>query len=202
VVVKRDVPGHRQRQALATKQQIAAAARRLFNERGYVATTISAIAEVADIPAPTVYSALGSKANILKAIAWETASGLDIDRAHVEALTAPDPRTGLRLAAAIQRRQYEQMYDVIAIYQEAARTDPDIAHDQHGILTNRERAFRRHLDTIATHLNPGLSIDDATTIYLTLVLPEIYRTLVIERGWTPDQYEQWLADNLTHQLLP
>jgi AcrR family transcriptional regulator len=201
VVVKRDVPGHRQRQALATKQQIAAAARRLFNERGYVATTISAIAEAADIPAPTLYSALGNKANILKAIAWDTVSGLDVDRAHVEALAAPNPRTGLRLAATIQRRQYERMYDVIAIYQEAARTDPDIAQDQHRILTNRERAFRRHLDAIATNLKPGISIDDATAIYLTLVLPEIYRTLVIERGWTPDRYEQWLADNLTRQLL-
>jgi AcrR family transcriptional regulator len=201
VVVKREVPGHRQRQALATKRQIAAAARRLFNERGYVATTISAIAEAADIPAPTIYSALGSKANILKTIAWEAVSGLDVDRAHAEASVAPSPRTGLRLAATIQRRQYEQMYDVIAIYQEAARTDPDITQDQHRILTNRERAFRRHLNAIAAHLKPRLSVDDATAIYLALVLPEIYRTLVIERGWTPHRYEQWLADNLTHQLL-
>jgi AcrR family transcriptional regulator len=51
---------------MATKEQIANAARRLFAEHGYVATTITAIAEAADIPAPTIYSAFGTKANILK----------------------------------------------------------------------------------------------------------------------------------------
>jgi hypothetical protein len=32
------------------------------------------------------------------------------------------------------------------------------------------------------------------------VLPEIYRTLVPERGWTVDQYETWLAGTLIRQL--
>jgi hypothetical protein len=41
----------------------------------------------------------------------------------------------------------------------------------------------------------------ALDIYLTLVLPEVYRSLVLERGWTPAQYETWLGDQLVHQLL-
>jgi len=202
VVVKREGPTHRQRQAIATKAQIASAARVLFTAQGYVATTIAAIAEAADIPAPTIYSAFGNKAAILKAIAWGVAGSLDIDRAHEEALTQPDPRDGLRMAANIQRRQYEQMYDVIDIYQEAARTDPDMAQDTRTIAANRERAFRRHLEAIAAHLAPRVSVEDGVAIYLTLVLPEVYRTLVIERRWTTDRYENWLADALVTQLLP
>lgn len=184
---------------MATKEQIASAARSLFAAQGYVRTTIAAIAEAADIPAPTIYSAFGSKAAILKAIAWGVAGSLDVDRAHEEALARPDPRDGLRLAANIQRRQFEQMYDVIDIYQGAARTDPDIAADLHRIQANRERAFRRHLDAIASRL--VVSVSDGVDIYLTLVLPEVYRSLVLERGWTADRYETWLAANLTHQLL-
>ncbi|HVW42796.1 MAG TPA: TetR family transcriptional regulator [Amycolatopsis sp.] len=199
MVVKREGPTHRQRQAMATKEQIASAARSLFAAQGYVRTTIAAIAEAADIPAPTIYSAFGSKAAILKAIAWGVAGSLDVDRAHEEALARPDPRDGLRLAANIQRRQFEQMYDVIDIYQGAARTDPDIAADLHRIQANRERAFRRHLDAIASRL--VVSVSDGVDIYLTLVLPEVYRSLVLERGWTADRYETWLAANLTHQLL-
>jgi AcrR family transcriptional regulator len=202
VTVKREAPTHRQRQALATREQIAAAARGLFAERGYVATTITAIAEVADIPAPTIYSAFGSKAKILQEIAWRAVSALDVDRQHQEALAQPDPADGLRLAAAIQRQQFEIMYDVIAIYQEAARTDPDIAHDLQRIQANRERAFRSHLEAIAAHLRPGITVDDGVGIYLTLVLPEVYRTLVVERGWPADRYETWLADTLVQQLLP
>jgi AcrR family transcriptional regulator len=187
---------------MATKAQIAAAARALFAAHGYVGTTIAAIAEAADIPAPTIYSAFGNKAAILRAIAWGVTGTLDIDRAHAEALAQPDPRDGLRMAANLQRRQFEQMYDVIDIYQEAARTDPDIAQDMRTIAANRERAFRRHVESIASHLAPGVSVDDGVAIYLTLVLPEVYRTLVIERGWTTDRYENWLASGLITQLLP
>ena len=187
---------------MATKTQIASAARALFAGQGYVGTTIAAIAESADIPGPTIYSAFGGKAAILRAIAWGVAGTLDIDRAHEQALAQPNPRDGLRKAANIQRRRFEQMYDVIDIYQEAARTDPDIAQDLRTIAANRERAFRRHVDAIASHLAPGVSVDDGVAIYLTLVLPEVYRTLVIERGWTTDRYENWLANALITQLLP
>jgi AcrR family transcriptional regulator len=186
---------------MATKQQIADAARRLFAVHGYVATTITAIAEAADIPAPTIYSAFGTKAKILQAIAWGAAATLDIDSSHEDALAEPDPRRGLRLAARIQRRQFEVMYDVIAIYQEAARTDPDIARDARMITENRERAFRRHVEAVAAHLASGVSVADGVDVYVTLVLPEIYRTLVLERGWTADRYETWLADSLVDQLL-
>jgi AcrR family transcriptional regulator len=202
VVVKREGPTHRQRQAMATKEQIAAAARGLFAAHGYIATTITAIAEAADIPAPTIYSAFGTKAKILQAIAWGVTATLDVDRSHAEALDQRDPAQGLRLAANLQRRQYELMYDVIAIYQEAARTDPDIAQDLRMIMDNRERAFRRHIEAVAAHLAPGVSVDDGVDTYITLVLPEIYRTLVLERGWTVDRYETWLADTLIRQLLP
>jgi len=187
---------------MATKQQIANAARGLFATHGYVATTIAAIAEAADIPAPTIYSAFGTKAKILQHIAWDAVATLDIDRSHAEALAQPDPAQGLRLAANIQRRQFELMYDVIAIYQEAARTDPDIAQALQTIMANRERAFHHHIETIAAHLAPGVTVNDGVDIYLTLVLPEIYRTLVLERGWTADRYETWLADALIRQLLP
>ncbi|CUU60048.1 hypothetical protein Ga0074812_13479 [Parafrankia irregularis] len=46
-----------------------------------------------------------------------------------------------------------------------------------------------------------MSVDDGVTIYLALVLPEIYRTLAIERCWTAERYEHWLADALITQLL-
>jgi hypothetical protein len=30
---------------------------------------------------------------------------------------------------------------------------------------------------------------------------ELYRMLVVERGWNPQSYEQWLSDVLTSRLL-
>jgi AcrR family transcriptional regulator len=192
---------HRQRQALATKTQVADAARRLFADRGYVATTIAAIAEAADIPAPTIYSAFGTKAAILRWIADQAVSAVDPVRGHEQARTNPDPAAGLRQAANIQRRQFEAMLDIITVHQEAARTDPQIAEATRRILANRERGFRAHLAAIVSHLAPGMTIDDAVAVYTTLVLPEVYRSLVTERGWSPERYEQWLGGALIHDLL-
>lgn len=201
MAVKREGPNHRQRQALATREQIAAAARTLFAERGYVATPITAIAEAADIPVPTIYSAFGNKAAILKDVTQRAVAVLDVSRRHEEARDDPDPARGLRRAAGLQREQFEAMYDVIAVTLEAVRTDAEIADQLVRIMASRERGFRRHIEAIAAHLAPGTTVDDGVDIYLTLVLPEVYHSLVLERGWSPDRYENWLADNFVYQLL-
>jgi AcrR family transcriptional regulator len=190
---------HRQRQALATKTQVAAAARKLFAEHGYVSTTIAAIAAEADIPAPTIYSAFRTKGAILWRISQEAMSTLDVDEVHDAARTHPDPGAGLRMAAALQRRQYEIMLDVVLIQLEAARTDPEIAEINARILGDRERSFRAHLEAIAPHLHG--TVDEALDICITLLQPEVYRSLVAERGWSPERFEQWLGDALVRECL-
>jgi hypothetical protein len=50
-------------------------------------------------------------------------------------------------------------------------------------------------------LRPGLDVTRATDILWTLNHPDLYWLLVNERGWTPDQHEEWLADLLCEQLL-
>jgi hypothetical protein len=116
-------------------------------------------------------------------------------------MAEPDPAQGLRRAAQMQREQFETMYDVMTVTMEAVRTDPEIAEMLRQIMASRERAYRRHLEAIAPHLAPGLTVDEGVDVYVTLVLPEIYHSLVLDRGWTPDRYETWLADNLVRQLL-
>jgi len=192
--------GHRQRQAEETRLQIAQAARSLFAERGYAATTIAAIAEEADIPAPTIYSAFGSKAKILEKITriWMTdAQTVSIAEAS---LAEPDPAQQLRMFAELNRRQLEVGSDVVAIYQEAARSDPQMAAVLEGVLASREGEIRKLIRAIKPHLKAGLSIDAALDACLALSVPEIYRTLM-ERDWTPRRYQTWLGDLLVDQLL-
>ena len=114
MVVKDGGGGHRQRQAEATKDQIARAARALFAEHGYAATTIAAIATAADIPVQTVYSALGSKARILERITGQWMAESQTVPLAEAYLREPDPREQLRLLAALNRRQLDVGSDVIA----------------------------------------------------------------------------------------
>jgi len=76
---------------------VAGAARTLFLERGYAATTIEAISDLSDVPPATVYRLFSSKLGILKELLDVSIAGDDQavaleDRPHVRALLAdPDP---------------------------------------------------------------------------------------------------------------
>ncbi len=201
MAVKPLPPGHRGRQALATREQVARAARALFAEQGYVATTLQAIAQAADVPAPTIYSALGSKAGVLAEIRRMWIADSDVERQHDEALAQPDPVRRLQMAAHWHRRQMELGHDVIAIYQEAARTDPAMAQEWRRVQAGRDHAIDSLIASLDGHLAPGLTRTTAVDVYVACTLAEAYRTLVLDRRWSPTRYEDWLADLLVRQLL-
>jgi AcrR family transcriptional regulator len=192
---------HRQRQAQLTRDVIAVTARRLFAERGYVATTIQAISAAAEIPVPTIYSALGNKPAILEEIRRSWIAQSDVEELHRQALSTLEPRVRLRLAAHWTRRQFELGHDVIAIYQEAARVDTRAAPVWRRALAGREAALDQLIQSLKGHLRPRLKPAAALDIYIVCTLPEAYRRLVLDRGWSPDQYEEWLAGLLVRELL-
>jgi hypothetical protein len=50
-------------------------------------------------------------------------------------------------------------------------------------------------------LRPGLDVTRANDILWTLNHPDVWQLLVGQRGWTPEQYEQWFGDTICSQLL-
>lgn len=192
---------HRRRQALETRRIILEAARGLFLEYGYGATTIEAISEKAGVSISTVYTIYKSKRGILRAIreAWHLQSGQrDI---YQQALATPKPETKLELAAHATRRQWETSLSMISIYQGAAAADTEAAAELQEALDGRRNAIRQFIQAIAPTFRPGLPVDRAFAIYLALTHAELYQEMVDVAGWTPDAYEQWLAETLKQQLL-
>lgn len=191
--------GHRRRQAQATRTQVAAAARRLFAERGYVTTTIAAIAVEADIPAPTIYSAFGTKKKILDDVLERWIAGSGVREEHAEAVRHPDPEHRLRALASWNTRQLAQGLDVIETYEDAARADPEMMQAWRRVLAGREGVSREFLATLEPHLT--VPLDDAVDLFVALTQPGVYRTLVVERGWSTDRFAAWLGDLFVAQLL-
>ena len=201
MAVKKEESRHRQKQAQATREAVALAARRLFAEQGYVGTTIEAISDAAEIPVPTIYSAFGNKPAILEEGRRLWITETDVENLHRRAVTTPDVQKRLRLAAQWTRRQFELGYDVISVYQEAARGDPRVAGVWRKVMLRREAAVSELLESMRGRLRPGLTLRQALDLYVTWTLPEVYRTLVLERAWSPNKYERWLADLLIREFL-
>ena len=193
---------HRQRQALWTRRLIVDAARKLFLERGYAVTTMDAIAKEAGVAVSTVYAIYKNKRAILRAIreAWhEQTHAREINE---EASREPDPERRLRMVAHATRRQWEAGGTLVAIYQGAAAADREAAAELKEALRGRRAALDRVVEGMEATLRPDLDAARAAAILRALCRAELYRELVEESGWSPDEYEAWLLETLKEQLLP
>lgn len=192
------------------RRAVVDAARTLFLDRGYGATTVEAISELSDVPPATVYRLFASKVGILKALVDVSIVGDDeavamADRPEVRSLLAdPHPPSQLagfvRVAAAINERT-AAIYRILV---SAAASDPEAAALLEELTRQRQegqghiaRALAR-----AKALRPELRQRDAADLIHALVSPEVYGLLVIDRGWPAERYESWLTQTLTDQLLP
>lgn len=194
-------PTHRQRQALATQQLIVDAARRLFLEQGYGATTIDDVARTAGVAVSTVYSVFVNKRGLLRAIreAWHQTSGQrDVYR---EALAHDDPAQRFERMAHLTRRQWETGAEMVRIYQSAASSDAEANAELQQALAGRRSSQRHFVVESAQMLRPGLGVERASALLQALTLFEVYQELVGAAGWPPDMYEAWLARTLRGQLL-
>lgn len=191
----------RQRQAQATAELIVSAARALFLEQGYTATTIEAIAGRAGVAVSTVYAVFGSKRGILQAIrlAWH-------ERSRIRDVTYGDlaemgPEERIRRLAHGTRAQWETGFEVTAIYNSAAAADPEAAAEKNQALAGRRKGMENFARGLESHLRPGLSVAQAAALLQALCLAEVYDLLVRQSGWTGEQYEAWLEQCLRRELL-
>jgi AcrR family transcriptional regulator len=199
----------RRAQAAATRVDILDAAQRLFEQRGYPATTMEAIAAEAGVALKTVYVAFETKSGLLRAL-WNHLLRGGRDEAPVadqqwyrELLEETDPERQLRLTAHNSCLVKRRIGGVLEVIRSAAPTDADI-----GALWSRiQTEFHANQRVIVESLNdknalaPGLDVDRATDILWTLNHPNLWQLLVDERGWTPEEYEHWFADTACSQLL-
>ena len=209
--VKRSRPPRTRRaeQAAQTRRRILDAATALFTELGYAATTIEAIARHADVAVETVYSRFRSKAGLLDAILGPAILGADdggafFDRPEVAEIRAcADQRRQIELLAHWSRTILQRTAQIHRILQTAAASDPKAAAIQDSDRESRRRGQAVYVDMLVANgsLREGLTHADAADTYAALAGPETYAFLTEQRGWTPERFEEWLADSLTRLLL-
>ncbi|HKX70362.1 MAG TPA: helix-turn-helix domain-containing protein [Acidimicrobiales bacterium] len=185
------------------------AARTLFLERGYGATTIDAISALSDVPPATVYRLFSSKRGILKALLDVSIAGNDeaismADRPLVRSLLAdPDPRNMVAGFVGVAAQVNVRTAAIYRILVSAAASDPDAAMLLDELTRQRQQGQGRVARALARAraLRPTLRERDAGDIIHALVSPEVYGLLVVDRGWPPERYETWLTETLVDQLL-
>ncbi|MHB8660255.1 MAG: TetR/AcrR family transcriptional regulator [Solirubrobacteraceae bacterium] len=185
------------------------AAEKLFTRNGYNATSVQAIADEAQVALRTLYLAYGNKRSLLMAL-WNHRIRGDSEPIPVadrpwfrEVINEPDPRRQLELIARNSRQVKDRAGALMEVIRSAAPAEREIG----GLwqrLQDEFHANQRLLVEQLAHsggLKNGLSIERATDILSTLNSSEVHQLLVGRRRWSPEEYEAWLVEVLSSQLL-
>jgi len=196
-------------QAEDTRRKVLDAARRLFAAQGYAATTLPHIARGAGVSQPTITAVFVTKAQLLShmiqlAVRGDAESPPLTERLWWQAmLSEPDPQRQLTLHAANVRRIHERSADVAEIVRGAVTADPEIASMLRELAEGRLRDAQMVAQSLDEKQALAGTVDRqrAADLLWSLCSHDLYRMLVVERHWPPEQYEQWLASSLIHFLL-
>ena len=200
----------RREQARATERRILEATYRLLVGQGYGATTMSAVAREAGVSTPTVYKVVGSKPALVKRVYDVTLVGDDepvpfAERPEVRAAYAEeDPRRFLAAYARLARTLSERLGALLAALVAGARSgEPELV--EFVATINGERLIGAtmvadRLDELGA-LRPDLGVERARDLVWTLNSTEVWELLVRQRGWSPAEWEAWLARALADAVL-
>jgi len=199
----------RREQARATRHAVLEAARELFIDRGYVATTIDAIAERAGVSPETLYATFGSKRALLTELVDVSVAGGDdqpriFDQQWVQEMRGePDPNRRVAILARNGRAILERRAAVDEVVNGAAAADPAIAALAERSRKERYAGQRRLLRIVLGPTGPreGVSFETAADVLYAIGSPETYRLLVGDRGWSGSRFERWYAETLARLIL-
>lgn len=199
----------RESRARETRRRIIEAAIRLFLERGYVTTTVQAIAAEAGVAAATVYQAFGTKYDILAAALDVTIAGDDeplalLDRDWVDDVRRErDGDRRLRLVVEGAAEIAARTAPLKDVMRDAAATD---AAARHLVRQDHDRRHRTQegLVDLLLEIRPllaGIDRRRAIDTFFALVNSSTYDLLVTQRGWTMTEWQDWLVDLIRRELF-
>jgi AcrR family transcriptional regulator len=193
----------REQMAHQTRRDILAAARRLFAERGYAATSIDDIAAEAGVAVQTIYARLGSKRGMVLALIDLIEEEADVAELRSGVAQASNPQEALRAAIRITRTVQERCGDIIEALFTAAGAEPELA-DAVAVGHHRHREGARFTIGRIQELG-GLRADvppkHAQALFSLSTNHEAWRELTEGHHLSWDTAEARLTDALTRSLL-
>lgn len=196
----------RDRQQLAARRAITAAALRLFVQGGYARTSIDDIAAGAGVARRTVYNYFDSKGELLVAVLDERIVA-DRERSqsddHARFAATEDPREALSILGELTGRILERTLPLYRVATEAAAHDGDVAKRLEAQEEGRfhAQAFALRVLRDKGQLRTDVNFDHLHRGFWLLAGPRP-ALIALDAGWTLDEYVAFLVDALQRFLLP
>lgn len=190
-------------QSKKTKSRILSSAKKLFESIGFEKITIEEIAQRAKVSAPTIYFIYQSKKGILLALMDNAFSQEQHEFLVNQGKNEKSPRKRLEIAARISRQLYDAEKTQLNLLRGALILDPEFKELE---VERERRRYKRQEETVKMMakekaFNEKIPLSKIRDILWAFTGRDIYRMLVLERGWSSDEYEKWLGEFLVQTLL-
>jgi len=184
-----------------TEQRLLDAATTLFLERGYAGTTLTDVAERADVAPRTLYLHFATKGDLLRrcigvAIVDDAEPIALAERpAMVEAMSAPTLDERIDRMASLTASLMARTGALLEIALQAAPSEPLIAAAAAAGRSDTRRTLRAFWQRIHDDgfLSPSVDLDWLSETATLLAHAETYLLIGRTTGWDDDTYRRWLA---------
>jgi len=200
---RRYVSAQRHEAAEATRARVLDAAKALFSERGIDKVTIAEIARGAGVASSTVYALYASKAGILRALMQASMFGPRYQAARQVLDGVTDPVLLIELTGRVARAIYEAESEELGLLRGASTFSADLRGLEAEFENLRRDMQKARLELLFAHgrARSGLDFARAQQLLWMYTGRDIYRMLVHDGGWTPDEFEAWLSRTLVAALV-
>jgi|GEM_PF-138961 len=202
-VARRYDASKRREKAKEARARVLSAASQLFSKRGIDAVSFAEIAEKAGVSTASLYAQFRSKAGLLEALTHSILLGPSYETAAKQAERLDDPEEALRLTAAMACGIYQREHAEMGLIRGAAAYSPSLKKLEAGLEKIR-RDLQEERARLIYRSNPALAelgLEKVRDVIWLYTSRDLYRMLVLERGWTSEEYERWLAGALIRTLL-
>ncbi|HEY1133696.1 MAG TPA: helix-turn-helix domain-containing protein [Nocardioides sp.] len=182
----------------ATHGRIVDSAAELFAKDGYRSTTLAAIAERAGVSVPRV-NLSGSKPALLVEAYQARAGGSArlrpvTEEPDLQAIMAKPAPEALAAYVVWLTRAHEQSVGLWFALREAAATDPEAAAAFDAVEKSNDDACVAAVGWAQANglLTGDVDLGERAQTWSHLSSAEPYRHFVVERGWSPERYQQWV----------
>jgi AcrR family transcriptional regulator len=183
----------RARQAAETREEVLAAAMRLFTTQGWAGTTVRAVAAEAGVAVETVYSGFESKKGLLRAamdagVVGDAEPIPFVERDEFHRLGHGSVSERIQSAVSLQASIHERTIGVWRAIMEAAGADPEIESWRCELERGRRIDFGRAMTVMFEREFDQVTLD----LLWSLFGPEVYLKLTVDAGLGRADYESSL----------
>jgi AcrR family transcriptional regulator len=181
-------------------------AQALFLERGYVATTVDAIATASGVSPATIYKSYGGKAGLVRELCARALAGTGPvpAEARSNALRASgDPRAVIAGWGALVTEVAPRISPLLLLLRAAGETDEEAANLYAELDADRLARMAGNARFMARggHLRPGVTANAARDVLWLCSSPELYELLVLRRGWSRQRLGRFVEETIAAALL-